>query len=56
MKNKETIFIARNFRFIIEQTIGPKIIDVIREKYAVKELRGNGEIVFLVEEKENEQI
>ncbi len=54
MDNKEQVFIGKNYRILVEQTIGPRFLDPVKEKFSVKEFRGNGEIIFLIEPKENE--
>ena len=50
--NEERVYIGKNYRFLIEQTIGiGKVMDTIRERYDIKELRGDRELIILVEEK-----
>lgn len=50
---EEKIYIGKNYQLIIEQTIGSKIFDLLKEKYEVKQLTGNKDIIFLIEEKDN---
>lgn len=50
--NKEQIFFGKNYRILSEQTIGPRWLEAVKEKYSVKELRSNSEIIFLIENKD----
>ena len=53
MSNQEKIYIGRSYRLIIEQTIGLKIFDCLKEEYEVKELKNNDKSIYLIEEKDN---
>ena len=53
---KEKIYIGTSRRFVIQQTIGfSKVIDILKEKLDVRELRDGINSVILIEEKENEK-
>lgn len=56
ISDKAFIEQKERIRIIAQQTIGlEKILDLIREKYMVEVFRNNGNIIILVEEKENEE-
>jgi len=50
MINQEKIYIGKNYRILVEQSIGPNFMESIKEKYSVKELKNSDEIIFLIEE------
>jgi|TARA_Y100000310_G_scaffold207361_1_gene207868 hypothetical protein len=53
--NNEKIYIGRNHRFIVEQRVGfSKVLEYLREKFDVKELKDDSYRIVLIEEKENE--
>lgn len=51
-KQEEKIYVGKTYRMIIEQTIGiGKVLDVVKEKYEVKELIGDTDKIILIEER-----
>tara|TARA_Y100000310_G_scaffold69685_1_gene65232 strand:- start:199 stop:372 length:174 start_codon:yes stop_codon:yes gene_type:complete len=53
--NNEKIYIGRTHRFIVEQTMCfSKVLDCLREKFDVKELKDDSYKIVLIEEKEDD--
>tara|TARA_Y100000310_G_C20515850_1_gene731145 strand:+ start:673 stop:852 length:180 start_codon:yes stop_codon:yes gene_type:complete len=54
--NNEKIYIGRSHRFIVQQTVGfSKVLECLRERFDVKELKDDSYRIVLIEEKEDEK-